>query len=103
MKAALAIAAIFMTTTAAAHTQWVNGDAVPAWVKKSCCGPADAHPLDPSQVVEDGNGYVVTTGTLTLHVRRDHALPSQDGQYWIFYPPEEKHPYIYCFFVPMGS
>ena len=100
-----------------AHDYWANGVPVPAWVKSSCCGEADAHHLRPDQVhhVDD---YWLVDG---YHARipDSKAQPSQAGDYWVFYrdipagancSPEGgcsgHHPAsqssVYCFFVPMA-
>jgi len=109
-----------LCSPALAHDQWSNGDKVPAWVKASCCGAADAHHLRPEQVHDMGDwyevdGYYANGGKISHKI----ALPSQDGEYWIFYAdyPGGKScsPYagcsptmkasqsnVYCFFVPMA-
>jgi hypothetical protein len=93
-----------------AHDYWADGKPIPNWVKASCCGPADAHHLRPDQVhrvsddyyeVDDyhGNGGKIPFS---------QALPSQDGDYWIFYRDDAANvsgssgqSEVYCFFVPM--
>jgi hypothetical protein len=123
-----------MLTFAHAHDQWADGSKVPDWVKNSCCGVADAHHLTPDQVrrvsatearelrpawkgAEDGKLYYVVDG-YRWPVLASMALPSQDGDYWIFYRDEPAGPNcspegpcqgsheasqsgVYCFFVPM--
>jgi len=80
-----------------AHDYWANGTKVPDWVKSSCCGQADAHALDPSQVQhKDGFWYVDGYPDPIPDAR---VLPSQDGHYWIFYATTSGP--VYCFFVPM--
>ena len=67
-----------------AHDYWSDGKAIPDWVKASCCGPADAHHLRPEQVHRISDDYYSVDG----YIRRipvGQALPSQDGDYWIFY------------------
>jgi hypothetical protein len=86
-----------------AHDAWSNGKAIPDWVKASCCGPADAHHLRPEQVHRISDDYYSVDG----YVRRIpvvQALPSQDGDYWIFYRDDGANGQsgIYCFFVPMA-
>jgi hypothetical protein len=104
LAAAMTAGYVLSGNAALGHTQWANGDPVPAWIKSACCGPRDSHRLDPSQVSEDSTGYVVQTEGMTLHVRRDHTLPSQDGEYWIFYSPDVRpDPSVFCFFIPMAS
>ena len=86
-----------------AHDYWSDGKAIPDWVKASCCGPADAHHLRPEQVHRISDEYYSVDG----YVRRIpvvQALPSQDGDYWIFYRDDGANGQsgIYCFFVPMA-
>lgn len=109
------LALIALSSVAHAHDEWANGTPVPAWVKDSCCGPADAHHLTPDMVHRDGDFYRVDGYQRPIPVGQ--ALPSQDGDYWIFYKDEpEGDTYspeggrshhaayqtgVYCFFVPM--
>jgi hypothetical protein len=82
------------------HDRWDNGEPVPTWVKTECCGPKDAHRLRPDQVSRNAAGdYVVDIypDPIPAHI----ALPSQDGDYWLFFYND----YVYygtvrCFFVP---
>ena len=99
---AFAFTSLLFATAAHAHDTWANGDPVPGWVKRSCCGPTDAHRLDPSQVSEDDQGYVVESEGKTFRVPREKALPSQDAHYWIFYS-NATSPLVYCLFVLQGS
>ena len=94
--------------TCVAHDYWANGKKVPDWVKHSCCGQADAHALEPDQVThKDGNYYVdgyhgYNADGKLAPIPDTHALPSQDGHYWIFYRDDGKSQSgVYCFFVPM--
>ncbi len=88
---------------ASAHDQWANGEPVPAWVKRACCGPEDAHHLQPDQVHVspagwrvDGYRGAIPNGT---------ELPSPDGSYWIFYRDlsDGSQSSVYCFFVPIPA
>ena len=86
-----------------AHDQWANGGPVPDWVKASCCGPADAHHLRPDQVHRISEDMYQVDGFGKVLSRM--ALPSQDGDYWIFYrdaSPTAVQSNVYCFFVPMN-
>lgn len=86
---------------AQAHDQWAQGEAIPAWVKSSCCGPADAHLLDPGQVhmLHDGV-HIDGLGTVVPYER---VLPSQDGQIWGFWNPKlGADATVYCFFYSGG-
>ena len=89
---------------AEAHDYWSDGKPVPDWVKASCCGPADAHHLRPDQVHRISDEFYSVDG----YVRRipvGQALPSLDGDYWIFYRDDGggSQSGVYCFFVPMDS
>jgi len=66
-----------------AHDVWVNGTPVPSWIKAACCGPADAHHLTPDQVHRSDDYYQVDGYHVPIPAK--FALPSQDGDYWIFY------------------
>ena len=96
-----------------AHDQWADASSVPAWVKTSCCGPADAHHLQSSDVVLDSDGYHVKGFPVVIAYK--DALPSMDGDYWIFYGRAYSGPgydglgggsglpHVYCFFAPTGA
>ena len=91
---------------AGAHDLWANGNTVPTWVKASCRGPADAHHLRPDQVHRVSDDYYRVDGYRYRIPARD-ALPSQDGDYWIFYRDggdggDGAQSIVYCFFVPMN-
>jgi len=96
--------------------------AIPDWIKASCCGPEDVHHLRAEQVTRDDAGHYIVEG-YRRPIPADQALPSQDGDYWIFYrddPAGVSCPYspggpagtcthhdasqsgVYCFFVPMN-
>lgn len=114
MRRLLALA-LLCASPAFAHNEWANGAKIPDWVKSSCCGPADAHHLNPDQVTRDGDVYHVVGYGRPIPVSQ--ALPSQDGDYWIFYREggseqcaveapgghcwKEEQSGVYCFFVPM--
>ncbi len=87
---------------ASAHGVWANGTVVPPWVKAACCGPVDAHHLHPDQVHRVSDDYYRADGYRhRIPVR--NALPSQDGDYWIFYRDGQggSASIEYCFFVPI--
>ncbi|MGO9423440.1 hypothetical protein [Roseiarcus sp.] len=88
---------------AAAHDVWANGVIVPGWVKSACCGPDDAHHLRPEQVHRVSDDYYTVDG-YRYRIPARAALPSQDGDYWIFYRDDGSggQSTVYCFFVPMG-
>lgn len=91
-----------LSGAAEAHDAWADGEAVPGWVKQSCCGPADAHHLRPDQVHRVSDDYFEVDGYYHKVPAKD-ALPSQDGDYWIFYRDDGggSQSGVYCFFVPM--
>jgi hypothetical protein len=111
MRGLIAILGALAALPACAHDHWSNGAPIPDWVKDSCCGPADAHHLTSDQVHRDGDYYRVDGYLRPIPIAR--ALPSQDGDYWIFYRDKNGAPGIngagsdgqsgvYCFFVPMA-
>jgi hypothetical protein len=87
-------------TNAHAHEHWNNGEQVPAWVKTACCGPNDVHHLRPEQIRRNTAGdYVVDIypWPIPAHI----ALPSQDGDYWLFfYEDFGVYGRVRCFFAP---
>ena len=86
-----------------AHDVWSDGRPVPQWVKASCCGPEDVHHLRPDQVHRISDDYYMVDGySNRIPVRV--ALPSQDGDYWVFYRNNANgsQSTVYCFFVPMA-
>jgi hypothetical protein len=87
---------------ASAHDVGCDQSPVPTEIKSSCCGKADYHRLDPSQISEDDAGYIVTDGGHVFHISRDKALPSPDGCPAIFYAPTALSPSVYCFFLGMA-
>ena len=88
---------------ALAHDLWANGDIVPGWVKAACCGPDDVHHLRPEQVHRVSDDFYMVDG-YRYRIPARAALPSQDGDYWIFYRDDGSggQSTVYCFFVPMG-
>ena len=93
-----------------AHDTWSNGKPVPEWIKHSCCGPADAHHLRPDQVHRVSDDYYEVDG-YHRRIPVAQALPSQDGDYWIFYRDDgvstlgnanSSQSGVYCFFIPMA-
>ena len=87
-------------SAAHAHDRWENDEPVPAWVKTECCGPKDAHHLRPDQVRRNAAAdYVVDI--YPVPIRAHIALPSQDGDYWLFfYNDFGVYGSVRCFFVP---
>jgi hypothetical protein len=111
MRGLIAILGTLAAFPACAHDQWTNGAPIPSWVKASCCGSADAHHLMSDQVHRYGDYYRVDGYLRPIPIAL--TLPSQDGDYWIFYRDKNGAPGIngggsggqsgvYCFFVPMA-
>jgi len=88
---------------AAAHDEWANAKFVPAWVKAACCGPDDVHHLRPEQVHRISSDYFMVDG-YRQRIPARLALPSQDGDYWIFYKDnaDGSQSGVYCFFAPLN-
>ncbi len=84
-----------------AHDYWSDGKKVPDWVKSSCCGQADAHYLTPAMVHRVSEDFYEVDGYEGKILARN-ALPSQDGDYWVFYACNSPNCKVYCFFVPMA-
>ena len=102
LRLSLALAALFALPMkdALAHDSWSSGQRVPSWVRSACCGPKDAHRLQPEQVGRNAAGdYVVSIYPWPIPARM--ALPSQDGDYWVFFHEDfGVYGRIRCFFVP---
>jgi hypothetical protein len=103
MRALIVVGLLSVALPASAHDLWANGAAVPDWVKKSCCGPEDVHHLTAQQVHAMADGWHVDGYAGVLAYGRE--LPSQDGDYWIFYKryPDGSETPVYCFFAPEQS
>jgi len=108
MKLLVAVAILLgITVSAKAHDQWGNGEPVPAWVKKYCCGPEDVHHLTDKQVSVQPDGYHIVGTPLIVPFKE--ALPSPDGSTWAFFKvtknPDGTQSFspIYCFFYPPQS
>jgi hypothetical protein len=88
---------------AAAHDVGSDGSPVPAWIKQACCGPSDVHHLRPDQVHRVSSEFYAVDGYFTP-VPAKIALPSPDGDYWIFYKDNKSGTQtgVFCFFVPMN-
>jgi hypothetical protein len=83
-----------------AHDQLADGSPVPDWIKKSCCGPNDYHPLRPEQVHAMADGWHVDGYRKVMPYGKE--LPSPDGTYvgfWLDYG-DGSQSNMYCFFVP---
>jgi len=93
---------LFSSGAAEAHDLWADGKPIPGWVKHSCCGPSDAHHLRPDQVHRVSDEYYVVDGYYNKIPVRD-AIPSEDGDYWIFYKDNKSGSQtgVFCFFAPM--
>lgn len=98
----LAAALVLAPLPAFAHDFWSTGEAVPNWVKSSCCGRADSHHLRPGAVHVMRDGYHID-GLKTV-VPMSRALPSMDGSFWAFWSAAgEPEPVIFCFFAPLSG
>jgi hypothetical protein len=100
----LAFGALFaLGTEASAHDAWSNGEPVPAWVKKACCGPEDVHHLTPDQVHLTSMGWRVDGYPDLIPIGKE--MPSPDGGYWIFYRTLSNgdKSIVYCFFTPFSG
>ena len=97
------LALAFGCSGANAHDVWNNGLPVPGWVKAACCGPEDVHHLRPEQVHRISDNYYEVDG-YQYPIPVQKALPSQDGDYWIFYRDNAggSQSGVFCFFVPVG-
>lgn len=93
-----------------AHDQWANGQPIPEWIKKYCCGPQDVHMYRPSDVKVTWKGYKLPDYPHIIPFKRD-GFPavdwdkSEDGMYWAFWTKYSENSYssIYCFFIPPAS
>ena len=67
------------------------------------CGAAGAHRLRPDQVTFNARGEDVVEG-YPAPLDAEFALPSQDGNHWIFYRDklDGSRSAVLCFFVPMN-
>jgi hypothetical protein len=91
---------VLIATAASAHDVWADGSAVPSWVKKSCCGPEHVHHLKSWQVQARPDGWHVDGFPWLIPYGGE--LPSQDGDYWIFYQEDDLYiTNLYCFFAPL--
>jgi hypothetical protein len=108
-RIALIVMLALCARPALAHDTWSNGVAVPEWVRHSCCGPEDVHHLKKEQVHEMADGYHIDGYPYVIPYA--HTLPSEDGDYWVFYRHNVGHDNhsgqsyesfspVYCFFVP---
>jgi hypothetical protein len=88
------------------HDKWGNGEPVPVWVKKACCGPEDVHHLRPDQVhIIETNGvkaWKVDIYPDPIPIGKEQ--PSADGDYWIFFRILNNGDVsmVYCFFAPLN-
>jgi hypothetical protein len=82
---AMATVLALLPVPALSHDVWSNGQPITDWVKSSCCGPADAHHLTPDRVARRDEDYYLVAG-YARPIPAKRASPSQDGEYWIFYP-----------------
>ena len=108
MNCAQIVFAAWMASSCAptlAHQIGCDGKPPPREIRAACCGKADAHQLDPSQVHEmDDGSWVINIPEGDIKLVGKKAEPSPDGCYWVFYNKDIQFQYrtIYCFLVPMG-
>jgi hypothetical protein len=97
---AFAAGAALLPCGAHPHDRWLDGGPLPEWVKTACSGPKDAHHLRAEQVSRNAAGdYVVDIYPRPIPARM--ALPSQDGEYWLFfYEDFGVYGRVRCFFAP---
>jgi len=101
MKRLILLVAL-VASPALAHDFWSNGDPVPAWTKKWCCGDNDVHRLYPGAVHILADGYHVDGLATVLPFSK--AIPSPDGQYWAFFRDEEgPEAHVSCFYAPANG
>lgn len=103
MRLLVALFGIVLAGRAMAHDQWADGRPIPAWVKQACCGPADAHWLQASQLHRVDGGWLVDGFPGVFP--DDKVLPSEDGEIWGFWrvwDGGDIPPSAYCLFMPMS-
>ena len=99
---AIFLSALLLATPASAHDKWENGEPVPPWVKKLCCGPEDVHHIPAASVHIMADGYHID-GIDTI-IPMERAQPSPDGTFWGFWKESlEPTPVIFCFFAPLNG
>ena len=103
MRLCLAAAFLLGAAPAVAHDQWANGKAVPAWIRSACCGSGGRASSPARSGLANARGDYVVEGYHEPLAAR-FALPSQDGEYWIFYRDnlDGSQSAVFCFFVPMN-
>jgi hypothetical protein len=103
MKKVLVALLMFVGSEAKAHDFWADGEPVPAWVKSTCCGQADAHHIKAEHVHVTSQGWRIDGYPEVVPFYR--ALPSQDGEFWAFWSIESdgSPSMIWCFFAPSES
>jgi hypothetical protein len=85
-----------------AHDYWSDGEPVPAWTKRWCCGPSDVHRLKPGAVHIMEDGYHVDGLEIVLPFSK--AMPSPDGHYWAFFLEEDgPKAHVACFYAPVNG
>lgn len=103
MRSLIYALAILAPTCVFAHDIGCDGKPVPANIKSSCCGAADAHLINDSNLQPDINGsYIVTIDGIRRLATADHVLPSPDGCYWVFYSNSWIDSPIWCLLIPFN-
>ena len=103
VQASLATLGLFGSPVhdAHAHDRWVDGNPVPTWVKRQCCGVSDIHHLRDEQVHVTPDGYKLDGYHQIVHEQQ--LTPSPDGEWWVFYHdyPDGSQSAVFCFFGPV--
>lgn len=103
LRTVLTASLVCFCTSAFAHDLLADGEPVPTWVKRQCCGVSDAHHLRPEQIHVVPGGYRFD-GYDSI-VAEQRILPSPDGAAWIFYRtyPDGSQSTLYCAFLGRNS
>ena len=98
----LSLVAFLIVPVASAHDFWSNGEPVPAWTKRWCCGASDVHRLEPGAVHILQDGYHLDGLSTVMPFSK--AMPSPDGQYWAFFKVEDgPDAHVACFYAPLNG
>jgi hypothetical protein len=105
MRTALVTVIVLLTSPAVSHDTWPDGSPVEDWVKASCCGMAEAHRFEQSQVHHLSDGGWKIDGYPWVVRIEPRPSPVRDDGYWLFYSTGDV-PYsgwvgpVVCFFAP---
>ena len=92
-----------LSLPAEAHDVWANGEAVPEWVKRACCGPTDYHALTREQIRATPDGWHIDGHRDPVPFGSE--LPSPDGGYHAFWTEfaDGTQSRVFCLFLPPSS